>query len=69
MNNLIVNLNLVTKLTALLGGLIYYQSGSIEDGKCTFDQRSAEMISFALFYSITVSVIFSMLNAVMVTLS
>ena len=56
----------IFQLTALLGGLIYYKSGSIENNQCTFDQRSAEMVSFAIFYSITVSVIFSMLNAVMV---
>ena len=49
-----------------MGGLIYYQTGERENGECKFNQRSARNISFALFYTTTVSVIFSMLAAVMV---
>jgi len=54
-------------VTALLGGLIYYQTGYETNGVCSFDQRSSENISFALFYTITVTVIVSMLAAVMVS--
>ncbi len=53
-------------MTALLGGLIYYKTSDNINGTCTFDQRAAENISFALFYTITVTVIVSMLSAVMV---
>jgi hypothetical protein len=53
-------------VTALLGGLIYYKTSENINGICSFDQRAAENISFALFYTITVTVIVSMLSAVMV---
>nr|QNH67907.1 ATP-binding cassette transporter subfamily G-like protein 8 [Brachionus rotundiformis] len=53
-------------VTAILGGSIYYQTGEANSGKeCKFDQKSIQNVSFALFYTITVSVIFSMLAAVM----
>jgi hypothetical protein len=62
-----LNLSLTKQVTALLGGLIYYQTSTLDDnGTCSFDQGSVQIVSFAVFYSITVSVIFSMLNAVMV---
>lgn len=56
-------------MTALLGGLIYYKTSENVNGTCTFDQRAAENISFALFYTITVTVIVSMLSAVMVKIN
>ncbi len=51
--------------TAILGGLIFYQTGSNQNGVCIFDQRAVANISFALFYTITVTVIVSLLAAVM----
>ena len=59
---------LIKKVTALLGGLIYYETGKNINGTCEFDQRSSENVSFALFYTITVTVIVSMLAAVMVSI-
>nr|QUF59472.1 ATP-binding cassette transporter Abcg-like8 [Brachionus angularis] len=53
-------------ITALLGGLIFFQSSEKVNGTCTFDQKSSRIISYAMFYTITVSVIFSMLAAVLV---
>jgi hypothetical protein len=51
--------------TAILGGLIFYQTGQNQNGVCIFDQRAVANISFALFYTITVTVIVSLLAAVM----
>lgn len=68
---LTLNINLfllIKKVTALLGGLIYYETGKNINGTCEFDQRSSENVSFALFYTITVTVIVSMLAAVMVSI-
>ena len=53
------------KATAILGGLIFFKTGSNQDGKCVFDQRGIANISFALFYTVTVTVIVSLLAAVM----
>lgn len=54
------------KMTAFLGGLIYFQTGTRENGSCSIEQRGIINISFALFYTITTSVLFSILAAVMV---
>ncbi|RMZ97103.1 hypothetical protein BpHYR1_053968, partial [Brachionus plicatilis] len=53
------------KVTAILGGSIFYQTGPTYSSKeCKFNQQSIKNVSFALFYTITVSFIFSMLAAV-----
>lgn len=52
-------------VTALLGGLIYYKSSEIVDGVCHYDQRTAQNLQLAMFYTLTVTYIVSMLSAVM----
>jgi ABC-type phosphate transport system permease subunit len=53
-------------VTAILGGLIFFQSYDKDsNGKCWFDQRNSFNIGFALFYTLTVTVIVSMLAAVL----
>jgi hypothetical protein len=51
------------KGTALLGGIIYYHSTEKINGFVTFDQRTSVIISTALFYTITVMLIVSLLAA------
>ena len=62
----VLNDFLMVLVTALLGGLIYYKTSEIEDGVCSFDQRAAENVSLALFYTLTVTIVVSLLSAVMV---
>jgi hypothetical protein len=53
-------------VTAILGGLIFFQSFDKDsDGKCWFDQRNSVSVSFALFYTLSVTVIVGMLAAVL----
>nr|APD26558.1 ATP-binding cassette transporter subfamily G-like8 protein [Brachionus koreanus] len=62
----VLNDILMVFVTALLGGSIYYQTGKANNSdNCRYNQQSIQNVSFALFYTITVSVIFCMLAAVM----
>lgn len=57
---------LMVIVTAILGGLIFYQSYDRDSNdQCWFDQRNSFNIGFALFYTLTVTVIVSMLAAVL----
>lgn len=57
---------LMVVVTAILGGLIFFQSYDKDsNNQCWFDQRNAYNIGFALFYTLTVTVIVSMLAAVL----
>ena len=51
------------KVTAILGGIIYYHSTEKIHGIVTFDQRTSAIISTALFYTVTVMLIVSLLAA------
>ena len=53
------------KLTAILGGIIYFHSGEKTDGICIFNQKTSQNISTALFYTVTVMTIISVLAAAM----
>lgn len=58
------------KVTAILGGLIYLNTSQKDsNGNCTFDQRSSQNITLALFYTITVSFVVGILAAVLVIIS
>lgn len=57
---------LMVIITAILGGLIFFKSYDRDsNGQCWFDQRNSFNIGFALFYTLTVTVIVSMLAAVL----
>lgn len=62
MNNIF---NLFDKLTAILGGIIYFGSSEVVNGKCQFDQTSTSNIQTALFYTVAVTIIISILAATM----
>jgi len=48
--------------------MIYYESGiTLKEGGCAFNQHSVQNISFALFYSIFVTSVFSILSAITVS--
>nr|UOU03359.1 ATP-binding cassette subfamily G-like 8 [Brachionus rubens] len=52
-------------ITAILGGLIYYQVGQKSGNKCQFNQQGTHNVQFSMFFTVTVSVIFSTLAAVL----
>ncbi len=55
-------------ITAVLGGIIYYQNGTISDnGTCQFNQDSLANITFVIFYTIFVTVVYSIVTAVLVS--
>lgn len=64
----ISNITTILKVlvTAFLGGFIYFKTGIKENGACLIEQAAIFNISFALFYTITTSTLFSVLAAVMV---
>ena len=55
------------KMTALFGGLIYYQLVNKDDGTCRFNQRSTENMTPALFYSLTTAVVVGILASIIVS--
>ncbi len=55
----------IIQITALLGGMIYFKSGNPIHGVCNFNPTTARNISTAIFYSITVMVVLSVLAAAM----
>ncbi len=65
-HSLVITDLLMVIVTAILGGLIFFQSFDKDsDGKCWFDQRNSVSVSFALFYTLSVTVIVGMLAAVL----
>jgi hypothetical protein len=57
----------MTVITAIIGGLIYYQLSNEVNGVCTFSQKSISNVSRALFFSLTFVVVVSLLSAVIVS--
>jgi hypothetical protein len=50
-------------VTAILGGIIYYQLADKEDGACTFSQKNKQNISTAAFYAVSVMTLNNVLAA------
>ena len=53
------------KLTAILGGAIYFQSSGLDGTVCSYSQRAAYNIGTVIMYTLTVTIILSALAAVM----
>ena len=53
----------IFKVTAILGGIIFYQLASKENGVCTFTQERIKNVSTAAFYAVTVMALFNVLTA------
>ena len=56
---------ILDKVTAILGGLIFYETGSKTNGILSFDQNSVNLVSIALFYTTLSISLTSFLAAVM----
>ncbi|CAF0771945.1 unnamed protein product, partial [Brachionus calyciflorus] len=56
---------LMVIVTAMLGGLIFFQTGEKDKNTCHYNQQSIKNVIYAIFYTVTVSVIFSIMGAVM----
>lgn len=58
---------LMTIVTALIGGTLYYQSLTINDnGLCTFNQNTSSNVTIALFYIVCLSIIINTLSSILV---
>ena len=51
------------KVTAVLGGVIYYQLSDEANGICTFSQKNKQNISTAAFYAVSVMTLNNVLAA------
>ncbi|CAF1108091.1 unnamed protein product, partial [Brachionus calyciflorus] len=56
---------LMVIMTALLGGFIFFQTSEKDENTCHFNQKSIKSVIYAIFYTVTVSYIFSIMGAVM----
>ena len=59
---------LMTIITAVLGGTIYFKTPQDFNNACTFTEKSSANISTALFYSVTAMTVLSVLSAITVIL-